>query len=86
MVKVKEKIRDKRKYFHKLRLALACIAQYAAIRTIAGPTKYINGALAELSLYNPFCQGRQYSAARMTVQNGPDSIQVGWRVSFFFLC
>ncbi|XP_057462558.1 uncharacterized protein LOC130752739 [Actinidia eriantha] len=53
---------------------------YAAIRTKAGPTKYINGALAELSLYNPFCQGRQYSAARITVQNGPDSIQVGWRV------
>ncbi|PSS04153.1 DNA (cytosine-5)-methyltransferase, partial [Actinidia chinensis var. chinensis] len=76
---VKEKIRDKRKYLHKLRLALACIAQYTSIRTKAGPTKYTNGALAELSLYNPLCQGRQYNAARITVQNRPDSIQVGCR-------
>ncbi|KAG5563134.1 hypothetical protein RHGRI_005776 [Rhododendron griersonianum] len=54
-------------------------AQYAVVRTRGGQNKF-NGAGATLSLHNPRVSGRQYSAARFMLQNGADTIQVGWRV------
>ncbi|KAH7839876.1 hypothetical protein Vadar_009877 [Vaccinium darrowii] len=54
-------------------------AHYAVVRTRGGQDKF-NGAGATLSLHNPRVSGRQYSAARFLLQNGDDSIQVGWRV------
>ncbi|GMP34964.1 hypothetical protein CsSME_00007614 [Camellia sinensis var. sinensis] len=54
-------------------------ADYAIVETIDGPNKY-SGASAVLSVYQPDVVGKQYSAGRMMIQNGPDSLQVGWRV------
>ncbi|XP_058201710.1 protein neprosin-like [Rhododendron vialii] len=54
-------------------------AHYAVVRTRASQNKF-NGAGAVLSLHNPRVSGRQYSAARFMLQNGADTIQVGWRV------
>ncbi|KAI8569389.1 hypothetical protein RHMOL_Rhmol02G0275000 [Rhododendron molle] len=53
-------------------------AHYAVVRTRGGQNKF-NGAGATLSLHNPSVSGRQYSAARFMLQNGADTIQVGWR-------
>ncbi|XP_028058870.1 uncharacterized protein LOC114262703 [Camellia sinensis] len=55
------------------------ITQYAIVETIDGPNKY-SGASAVLSVHQPGVRGKQYSAGRMMIQNGPDSLQVGWRV------
>ncbi|KAF5957075.1 hypothetical protein HYC85_004300 [Camellia sinensis] len=55
------------------------ITQYAIVETIDGPNKY-SGASAVLSVHQPNVVGKQYSAGRMMIQNGPDSLQVGWRV------
>lgn len=33
------------------------------------------------SLWNPSVKGEQHSVSRLKIQKGPDSIQVGWRVS-----
>ncbi|XP_075641980.1 uncharacterized protein LOC142613496 [Castanea sativa] len=52
---------------------------YAVVRT-----KYTNvyhGGSAIISIYNPKVEGTQYSSARIKVQNGPDSIEVGWTVN-----
>ncbi|CAL5327652.1 unnamed protein product [Camellia sinensis] len=57
----------------------ADILTYAIVKTIDGPNKY-SGASAVLSVYQPDVVGKQYSAGRMMIQNGPDSLQVGWRV------
>ncbi|KAF5930051.1 hypothetical protein HYC85_030924, partial [Camellia sinensis] len=54
-------------------------ADYAIVETIDGPNKY-SGASAVLSVHQPDVVGKQYSAGRMMIQNGPDSLQVGWRV------
>ncbi|KAI7988108.1 hypothetical protein LOK49_LG13G01207 [Camellia lanceoleosa] len=54
-------------------------ADYAIVETIDGPNKY-SGASAVLSVHQPNVMGKQYSAGRMMIQNGPDSLQVGWRV------
>ncbi|XP_028098186.1 uncharacterized protein LOC114297907 [Camellia sinensis] len=53
-------------------------ADYAIVKTIDGPNKY-SGASAVLSVYQPDVVGKQYSAGRMMIQNGLDSLQVGWR-------
>ncbi|CAL5373691.1 unnamed protein product [Camellia sinensis] len=55
---------------------------YAIVKTIDGPNKY-SGASAVLSVYQPDVVGKQYSAGRMMIQNGLDSLQVGWRVDPF---
>ncbi|CAL5375847.1 unnamed protein product [Camellia sinensis] len=55
------------------------ILTYAIVETIDGPNKY-SGASAVLSVHQPDVVGKQYSAGRMMIQNGPDSLQVGWRV------
>ncbi|CAL5442433.1 unnamed protein product [Camellia sinensis] len=52
---------------------------YAIVETIDGPNKY-SGTSAVLSVHQPDVVGKQYSAGRMMIQNGPDSLQVGWRV------
>lgn len=31
--------------------------------------------------YNPHVEGKQHSASRLKIQNGPDALQVGWRVN-----
>ncbi|XP_028099913.1 uncharacterized protein LOC114299388 [Camellia sinensis] len=54
-------------------------ADYAIVETIDGPNKY-SGASTVLSVHQPDVVGKQYSAGRMMIQNGPDSLQVGWRV------
>ncbi|KAH7842582.1 hypothetical protein Vadar_006967 [Vaccinium darrowii] len=54
-------------------------AHYAIARTGTSSNKYL-GAGAGISIHNPPASGRQYSAARVKIQNGPDSIEVGWRV------
>ncbi|CAL5327761.1 unnamed protein product [Camellia sinensis] len=53
--------------------------RYAIVETIDGPNKY-SGASAVLSVHQPDVAGKQYSAGRMMIQNGLDSLQVGWRV------
>ncbi|CAL5375793.1 unnamed protein product [Camellia sinensis] len=53
--------------------------RYAMVETIDGPNNY-SGASAVFSVYQPNVMGKQYSAGRMMIQNGPDSLQVGWRV------
>ncbi|CAL5375843.1 unnamed protein product [Camellia sinensis] len=55
------------------------ILTYAIVETINGPNKY-SGASAVLSVHQLDVVGKQYSAGRMMIQNGPDSLQVGWRV------
>lgn len=39
---------------------------------------------ARISIENPHVSGSQYSAARIKLRNGPDSVEVGWRVSLNF--
>ncbi|KAH7840917.1 hypothetical protein Vadar_023291 [Vaccinium darrowii] len=53
---------------------------YAVVRTRANSDKKFVGAGGEMSLHNPHVDGRQYSAARVKIQNGPDSLETGWRV------
>lgn len=49
------------------------------------PTNKLAGAGAIISLRNPQnLSGHQFSAGRIKVQNGIESIQVDWIVSFFF--
>ena len=43
-------------------------------------TKF-HGGSAIISVYHPSVVGTQYSSGRIKVQNGPDSIEVGWTVS-----
>ncbi|XP_050226240.1 uncharacterized protein LOC130014446 [Mercurialis annua] len=55
-------------------------AHYAIIRTKEPGRRYY-GAGMGVSLYNPQVEGSQYSAARLKLANGPDSIEVGWMVN-----
>ncbi|CAL5360850.1 unnamed protein product [Camellia sinensis] len=55
------------------------VEKYAIVETIDGPNKY-SGASAVLSVHQPDVVGKQYSAGRMMIANGPDSLQFGWRV------
>ena len=50
------------------------------MRTKDTNRKY-HGGSAIISVYNPKVEGMQYSSSRVKVQNGPDSIEVGWTVS-----
>ncbi|CAL5373685.1 unnamed protein product [Camellia sinensis] len=50
-------------------------ADYAIVETIDGPNKY-SGASAVISVHQPNVVGKQYSAGRMMIENGPDSLQV----------
>ncbi|KAL2927005.1 Vacuolar protein sorting-associated protein 54 [Bienertia sinuspersici] len=54
--------------------------QYAVVRTTANPSKQFRGIEGWPSLYKPKVDGsiKQYSATRMKLSNGPDSIEVGW--------
>ncbi|KAG5554169.1 hypothetical protein RHGRI_011885 [Rhododendron griersonianum] len=56
-------------------------AHYAVARTRSGSNKFLGAGAQEISLHNPHASGSQYSAAKIKIQNGPDSIEVGWRVS-----
>ena len=55
-------------------------SQYAIVRTKNTNIVYHGGSTI-ISIYNPKVEGTQYSSARIKVQNGPDSIEVGWTVS-----
>ncbi|KAF7149564.1 hypothetical protein RHSIM_Rhsim02G0177500 [Rhododendron simsii] len=52
---------------------------YAVLRTRVTRKKF-SGAGARFTLHRPHVNGGQYSAARVKIQNGPDSIESGWRV------
>ncbi|KAH7843032.1 hypothetical protein Vadar_011957 [Vaccinium darrowii] len=52
----------------------------AVVRTRANSNQKFIGAGAQISVEAPHVDGGQYSAAKMKIQNGPDSIEVGWRV------
>ncbi|XP_065624761.1 protein neprosin [Quercus suber] len=53
---------------------------YAIVGTTDANTKY-HGGSAIISVYHPSVVGTQYSSGRIKVQNGPDSIEVGWTVN-----
>ena len=50
------------------------------MRTKDTNQKY-HGGSASISVYNPKAEETQYSSGRIMVQNGLDSIEVGWTVS-----
>ncbi|KAH7844916.1 hypothetical protein Vadar_033074 [Vaccinium darrowii] len=52
----------------------------AVVRTRANSNEKFIGAGAQITVETPHVDGGQYSAAKMKIQNGPDSIEVGWRV------
>ena len=53
--------------------------QYAVLHTkSAGP---YNGGGMVTSIYNPQVGPNQFSGARLKIQSGPDSLEVGWMVS-----
>lgn len=52
------------------------MAQYAVIRTRVTRKKF-SGAGAYITLHRPHVHGGQYSAARVKIQNGLDSIESG---------
>ncbi|KAK9698852.1 hypothetical protein RND81_08G135800 [Saponaria officinalis] len=55
---------------------------YAIVQTQSGPNPLnYYGVGAELSVWNPQVKQNQYSASQLTIQNGPDSLQVGWMVN-----
>lgn len=57
--------------------------QYATVQIPYNSTNKITGAGAIISLHNPQnLSGHQFSAGRIKVQIGIESIQVGWIVSF----
>lgn len=57
------------------------LIKYAGVQIPDDQTNDITGAGMIISLHKPLAQKNQHSAGRMKVQNGPDSIQVGWIVS-----
>lgn len=60
--------------------------QYATVQIPYNSTNKITGAGAIISLHNPqYLSGHQFSAGRIKVQNGIESIQVGWIVNFTIL-
>lgn len=56
------------------------VAQFAVIRIRENSNKKFVGAEGKISIHNPHVDGRQYSAARVSVRNGPHTIAAGWRV------
>ncbi|KAM3686560.1 hypothetical protein ACB098_10G010800 [Castanea mollissima] len=52
---------------------------YAIVRT--KHTNVYHGASASIGIYSLGVKDTQYSSARIKVQNGPDSIEVGWTVN-----
>lgn len=57
------------------------VIQYAVVRTKFDSMKKYNGGGAYISIYKPAVKNSQYSSARLNIQNGFDSIKVGWMVS-----
>ncbi|KAF7151940.1 hypothetical protein RHSIM_Rhsim02G0167100 [Rhododendron simsii] len=53
---------------------------FAVVRIRANSNKKFVGAGGKISIHNPRVDGRSYSAARVSVRNGPDTIAAGWRV------
>ncbi|KAK9698607.1 hypothetical protein RND81_08G117000 [Saponaria officinalis] len=57
-------------------------SKYAIVQTKSGPNPpNYYGVGADLSVWNPQVKENQYSASQITIQNGPDSLQVGWMVN-----
>ncbi|KAK9699310.1 hypothetical protein RND81_08G166600 [Saponaria officinalis] len=55
---------------------------YAIVQTKSSPNPpNYYGVGAYLSLWNPQVKENQYSASQITIQNGPESLQVGWMVN-----
>ncbi|POO01259.1 hypothetical protein TorRG33x02_030130 [Trema orientale] len=54
---------------------------HAALRTKPDPNKKYNGGGVVTSAYQPSVTVSQYSSSQMTIQNGLDTIQVGWTVN-----
>ncbi|KAK9276704.1 hypothetical protein L1049_006240 [Liquidambar formosana] len=54
---------------------------YAIVRTKSIANRKFKGAGAKISIYNPRVQPLQLSSAQIKIQNGGDSIQVGWTVN-----
>ncbi|PON76817.1 hypothetical protein PanWU01x14_031370 [Parasponia andersonii] len=50
----------------------------AIVRTKEDPNRKYNGGGTGISVYMPATNASQYSSGQMTIQNGPDTIQVGW--------
>ncbi|KAE9452309.1 hypothetical protein C3L33_15790, partial [Rhododendron williamsianum] len=72
---IRERLRSKIKSFEDNSLG----THYAVLRTTANSNKKFVGAGAQISTHNPHVDGRQYSAARVKIRNGPDSLETGWR-------
>ncbi|XP_058203013.1 protein neprosin-like [Rhododendron vialii] len=72
---IRERLRSKIKSFEDNSLG----THYAVLRTMANSNKKFVGAGAQISTHNPHVDGRQYSAARVKIRNGPDSLETGWR-------
>ncbi|XP_056686144.1 uncharacterized protein [Spinacia oleracea] len=54
----------------------------AVVRTKMDPNTKFLGGVGSPSLYKPAADGPgEWSSARMKLQNGPDSIEVGWMVN-----
>ncbi|KAK9698611.1 hypothetical protein RND81_08G117400 [Saponaria officinalis] len=55
---------------------------FAILQTASSPDtpKYL-GVQATFSVWNPQVKETQYSAAQITIQNGPQSLQTGWMVN-----
>ncbi|CAL1383528.1 unnamed protein product [Linum trigynum] len=53
---------------------------HVALLRSTGEKKYYGGGMYT-TVYNPIVRENQYSASRMKLQNGPDSIAVGWMVN-----
>ncbi|XP_062086561.1 uncharacterized protein LOC133792670 [Humulus lupulus] len=55
---------------------------HAIVRTKSNPNKKYNGASTSASFYTlDNVTGSQYTSGQMTIQNGDDSIRVGWTVN-----
>ncbi|CAN1170934.1 hypothetical protein LINPERHAP2_LOCUS29277, partial [Linum perenne] len=54
--------------------------QVAVVRTTTTTTKYYGGGMTS-TIWHPAVQSSQYSSSRVKIQNGPDSIAVGWVVN-----
>ncbi|KAM3263353.1 hypothetical protein P3L10_000347 [Capsicum annuum] len=52
----------------------------AIVHIPQNPHNKFTGAGMSANTYNPHVEGKQHSASRLKIQNGPDALQVGWRV------
>ncbi|KAJ4838491.1 hypothetical protein Tsubulata_012375, partial [Turnera subulata] len=53
----------------------------ALLRTKVNPSKKYKGAHMLTSIYNPSVENNQVSSSRLKLQNGPDTMEVGWTVN-----